>query len=64
MSNLTKNVSPEDKKMLNSIFLRSFSVFASCAGGSSRLAPTAGCTPSSPRLTATTPMTPRLVPTP
>ena len=34
MSNLTKNVSPEDKKMLNSIFLRSFSVFASCAGGS------------------------------
>lgn len=32
MSNLTKNVSPEDKKMLNSIFLRSFSVFASCAG--------------------------------
>lgn len=34
MSNLTKNVSPEDKKMLNKIFLRSFSVFASCAGGS------------------------------
>lgn len=34
MSNLTKNLSPEDKKMLNSIFLRSFSVFASCAGGS------------------------------
>lgn len=60
MSNLTKNVSPEDKKMLNSIFLRSFSVFASCAGGSVK----AGCTPSSPRLTATTPMTPRPVPKP
>ena len=28
MSNLTKHVSPEDKKMLNSIFLRTFSVFA------------------------------------
>lgn len=34
MSNLTKNVSPEDKKMLNRIFLRSFTVFASGAGGS------------------------------
>lgn len=34
MANLTSNVSPEDKKMLNSIFLRSFTVFASCAGGS------------------------------
>ena len=34
MSNLIKNVSPEDKKMLNRIFLRSFTVFASGAGGS------------------------------
>lgn len=32
MSNLIKNVSPEDKKMLNRIFLRSFTVFASGAG--------------------------------
>ena len=63
MSNLTKNVSPEDKKMLNSIFLRSFSVFASCAGGSVK-AGADGCTPSSPRLTATTPMTLRPVPKP
>ena len=34
MATFTKNVSPEDKKMLNAIFLRSFTVFASCAGGS------------------------------
>lgn len=34
MSTLTKNMSGEDRKMLNKIFLRSFSVFASCAGGS------------------------------
>ena len=34
MSTLTKNMSSEDRKMLNKIFLRSFSVFASCAGGS------------------------------
>ena len=62
MSNLTKNVSPEDKKMLNSIFLRSFSVFASCAGGSVKAGADGWL--SSPRLTATTPMTPRPVPTP
>lgn len=30
----TSNLSAEDRKMLNSIFLRSFTVFASCAGGS------------------------------
>lgn len=34
MSKLTKNMSTDDRKMLNKIFLRSFSVFASCAGGS------------------------------
>ncbi|WP_102338021.1 PTS system mannose/fructose/sorbose family transporter subunit IID [Collinsella provencensis] len=34
MSTMTKTTSAEDKKMLNKIFLRSFSVFASCAGGS------------------------------
>ena len=34
MANITKGVSSEDRKMLNSIFLRSFTVFASCAGGS------------------------------
>lgn len=34
MSNLTKRMCPEDKKMLNRIFLRSFTVFASGAGGS------------------------------
>ena len=34
MSTMTKTMSAEDKKMLNKIFLRSFSVFASCAGGS------------------------------
>lgn len=30
----TSNLSAEDRKMLNSIFLRSFTVFASGAGGS------------------------------
>lgn len=72
MSNLIKNVSPEDKKMLNRIFLRSFTVFASGAGGSVKAGADgwlysiqpALCTPSSPLLTATTPMTPRLAPTP
>lgn len=65
MSNLIKNVSPEDKKMLNRIFLRSFTVFCFRRPAvPSRLVPTAGCTPSSPRLTATTPMTPRPVPKP
>lgn len=34
MSKLTANLSTEDRKMLNKIFLRSFTVFASCAGGS------------------------------
>ena len=34
MSKLTKSMSTDDRKMLNRIFLRSFSVFASCAGGS------------------------------
>lgn len=34
MSNLTKGMSAEDRKMLNKIFLRSFTVFASGAGGS------------------------------
>lgn len=34
MSTMTKTMSADDKKMLNKIFLRSFSVFASCAGGS------------------------------
>jgi PTS system mannose-specific IID component len=31
---ITGELSAEDRKMLNSIFLRSFTVFASCAGGS------------------------------
>ncbi len=34
MAKITDNISAEDRKMLNSIFLRSFTVFASCAGGS------------------------------
>ena len=34
MSKMTSNLSAEDRKMLNKIFLRSFTVFASCAGGS------------------------------
>lgn len=34
MSKMTKSMSTDDRKMLNRIFLRSFSVFASCAGGS------------------------------
>lgn len=34
MSKLTKDMSTEDRSMLNKIFLRSFTVFASCAGGS------------------------------
>lgn len=34
MSKLTANLSTEDRKTLNKIFLRSFTVFASCAGGS------------------------------
>ncbi len=33
MSKITGNLSKEDRKMVNSIFLRSFTVFASCAGG-------------------------------
>lgn len=36
---ITKNVSPEDKKMLNGIFLRSFTVFASRAGATKTHAP-------------------------
>ncbi|WP_179394815.1 PTS system mannose/fructose/sorbose family transporter subunit IID [Lacticaseibacillus absianus] len=36
---MTKNVSPEDKKMLNSIFWRSFTVFASRAGATKTHAP-------------------------
>lgn len=34
MSKMIADISAEDRKMLNSIFLRSFTVFASCAGGS------------------------------
>lgn len=34
MGKMTKSMSTDDRKMLNRIFLRSFSVFASCAGGS------------------------------
>jgi len=33
MSKMTGDLSKEDRKMVNSIFLRSFTVFASCAGG-------------------------------
>jgi PTS system mannose-specific IID component len=36
---ITQNVSPEDKKMLNRIFLRSFTVFASRAGATKTHAP-------------------------
>lgn len=36
---ITKNVSPEDKKMLSGIFLRSFTVFASRAGATKTHAP-------------------------
>lgn len=36
---ITKNISPEDKKMLNGIFLRSFTVFASRAGATKTHAP-------------------------
>jgi mannose PTS system EIID component len=37
MSNkITAEVTAEDRKMLNSIFLRSFTVFASCSGGSAK----------------------------
>lgn len=63
MSNLIKNVSPEDKKMLNRIFLRSFTVFASGAGGSVKAGADGWLYSIQPLLTATTPMTPRLAPT-
>lgn len=36
MSKLTAKLSAEDRKMLNKIFLRSFTVFASCAGGAAK----------------------------
>lgn len=36
---MTKNVTPEDRKMLNSIFWRSFTVFASRAGATKAHAP-------------------------
>lgn len=39
MTNMFKNVSSEDKKMLNSIFLRSFMVFAAPCGVAYRQAP-------------------------
>ena len=36
MSKLNANLSAEDRKMLNKIFLRSFTVFASGAGGAAK----------------------------